>query len=437
MYSKIYTRYVATVLLLVYIFNQLDRGVFSILMEPLRRQFSLTDTQLGFAVGPALVVMYSLLGVPIARLGDRTPRIRIMTVAIALWSILTVLTAATNQFWQLALARVGVGIGEAGFSAIAVSVIGDYESDENRPRALAYFMLAVPIASFLSDFFGGWVNEFYGWRSVFVIAGLPGILLAVLMLTTIREPTRRQAKDATEEATRPPFRQVLSTLWQRRSLRHLMLAQGIANIAPNAIGWTYVYFIRQYHMGTGELGSWFAASDLVTLGGVWMSGWLAARLGAAGQPSRITRVLAGGALLMAPMVVFVLWCPSKTWALVAYLLLTVPMYGYIAPVPTLVQNLVGPSMRATIVAIYFLAQMLLGGVLGTQLVGAISDVLLPLVGDSTAALRWSMALVSMATLWAAVHFWLAGRYVQEDLRAGRSDPDDTGLHQHVDPLASR
>ena len=218
-YSKFYKRYVTTLLLFVYVFNQLDRLVFIILMEPIKREFSLTDTQLGFLGGPALVLLYSFLGIPVARWADRGRRITIMTAAIALWSAIATLTAAVHQFWKLALVRVGVGVGEAGFSAVAVSVISDYESDANRARALSSFMLAYPIAGLISNLLGGWINQLYGWRPVFVISGLPGILLALLMAATVREPPRRRAP-ASENLSCPPLRVVLSTLWQRRSLRH-------------------------------------------------------------------------------------------------------------------------------------------------------------------------------------------------------------------------
>ena len=415
MYSNFYRRYVAAVLLLVYIFNQLDRGVFNILMEPIRQQFSLTDTQLGFVVGPALVVLYSCLGVPVARWADHSSRVKIMTVAIALWSVITVLTATVNEFWQLALVRIGVGVGEAGFSAIAISVIGDYETDQNRARALATFMLAIPISNLLSDLFGGWVNQLYGWRWVFIIAGLPGILFTVLMRTTVREPARRPAAEPTDPS-RPPLRVVLSTLWRRRSLRHLMIAQGLANLVANVIGWVYVFFVRQHHMSTGALGSWFAVADAVMFGGVWLSGFLSAKFGTK-DPGMNTQLMGWGAVPVAPLALFMLWCPSKEWALFGYVVLNVPMYLFLGPTQALVQNLVGPSMRATMASIFILVQMLAGGVLGTQVVGLLSDALTPLAGNATEALRWSMALGSMLTLWTAAQFWMATKYVRQDLAA--------------------
>lgn len=419
-HSKLYRRYVTTLLLLVYVLNQLDRRVFDILMEPIKREFSLTDTQLAFLQGPALVLLYSFLGIPVARWADSGRRVRIMTVAITLWSAIAALTATVHQFWKLALVRVGVGVGEAGFSAVAVSVISDYESDTDRARALSIFMLAYPLAGLISNLLGGWINQLYGWRPVFVIAGLPGILLALLMATTVREPSRRLASDSVG-LNRPPLRVVLTTLWQRRGLRHLAIAQGLSNVVVNSMGWVSVLFIRQHHMATGELGSWLALTDGV--GGcvsIWLSGFLVARYAVKDARTK-TSLLAFASLLVTPLALLVLWHPSKNTALVAYLLLNLPMLFYMAPTTVLVQDLAGPTMRATMAAIFFLIQMLLGGVLASQLVGTLSDMFTSLTGDSTLGLRWSMTLGSLVTLWAAVHFWLAGRFVCEDLARGNAE----------------
>jgi MFS family permease len=418
MNSNDYRRYVTTLLLVVYVFNQLDRGVFNILMEPIKRQFSLTDTQLGFVWGPALVVVYSCLGLPVARWADRGRRVGIMSAAIVLWSIVTALTATVQQFSQLALARVAVGVGEAGFSAIAISVIGDYESDENRARAISNFMLAIPISLLLSDLVGGWVNQLWGWRWVFVVAGLPGIVLAILLRTTVREPARR-AIAGVKEANRPSLGVVFATLWARRSLRHLLLAQGLANVVVNMIGWVYVFFVRRYGMATGELGSWLGIADgLGPFAGIWLSGSLAARF-AATDPSVNARLMAYASIAVAPLSVLMLWCPSKALALFIYFLLNVPMYYFLGPMQALVQDLVGPGMRATMASVFILVQLLAGGVIGTQVVGLLSDGLTPLAGSATEALRWSMALGSAVTLWAAIHFWLAGRFVRKDLAVVR------------------
>ena len=417
-YPAPYTRYVLGLLLVIYVSNQLDRAVFGVLMEPIRRDLSLTDTQLGFVTGPALALLYSALGVPVARWADRSRRITIMAVASALWSVIAALMATVGSFWQLALARMGVGIGEAGFSAVALSVIGDYESDVRRSRALSNFMLAIPISNVISNLMGGWVNQFYGWRLVFLIAGLPGVFLALLLLATVKEPPRRRIEDS--KLHRPSLRLVISTLWQRRSLRHLAIAQGLANIVINAMAWVSVFFIRRHHMATGELGSWFVLADGVGgLASIWVSGFMVAHLGANDARTR-ARLMAYAAMFVAPLALFVLWCPNKTLALLGYFGLNLPMLFYLGPTAALVQDLVAGNMRATMASVFFLIQLIAGGVIGFQLVGILSDTLARFAGDSTNALRWSMALVSMLTLWAALHFWRAGNSLKQDLAAAIS-----------------
>ncbi len=408
-YSRYYKLYVTALLFLVYVFNQLDRAIFGFLMEPIKHEFGLTDTELGFVLGPALVMFYAGLGVPIARWADRSHRVRIMAGAILLWSGIVALTACVGRFWQLALARVGVGIGEAGFSAIAMSVIGDYHKDEERARALSTFLLAIPIASVLSSLAAGWLNEAYGWRMVFVVAGLPGIVLAVLMKWTVEEPPRRVLHTVVPQRDQPTLRAVLATLWRNHALRHLLLGQGLANIVLQGLGWAPTFFIRAHGMSTGELGTWLAVIYGVGgSAGIWLGGHLTSRY--AKRDERIKAwLMALAAVLVVPLAALTFWYPSKEGALLALLLAQLPMLFFLGPTNALVQDLSAASMRATMASIFILIQVLAGGVVGVQLVGVVSDAFTRLLGDGALALRWSLTLTSLLTLWAAAHFWLAGR----------------------------
>jgi hypothetical protein len=208
-------------------------------------------------------------------------------------------------------------------------------------------------------------------------------------------------------------------LWQRPSLRHLAIAQGLANIVANAMAgnWVSVFFIRHHHMATGELGSWRAFADGVGgVVGIWLSGLMVAHFGAK-NPGLKARLMACAALMVTPVALFVLWCPFKPAALLGYLLLNLPMLFYLGPTAALVQDLVGANMRATMASLFFLIQLLAGGVLGTQIVGIASDSLTPFAADSGIALRWSMTIVCMVTLWAALHFWRASRWLKQDFAA--------------------
>ena len=190
--SAYYPRYVTLLLLAIYIFNQLDRNVFDMLMQPIKQEMSLSDSQLGFLSGPALVIIYTLLGVPVARLADRVNRVILMTVAILAWGAATWFTATAHTYHQLVYARISVGIGEAGFSAVAIALLSDLNKPEKRAGALATFMLAIPISGIIGYLAGGWVNQEFGWRAVYKLAGGPGIFLAVLLVSTVREPREKQ-----------------------------------------------------------------------------------------------------------------------------------------------------------------------------------------------------------------------------------------------------
>jgi len=417
MNSLAYKRYVTSLLLVIYICNQTDRALFSFLMEPIKHDLGLSDSQLGFVAGPALAVLYTVLGIPIARWGDRSRRVNIMSVAIAVWSCVVMSFAAIGRYWHLVLAQVGIGIGEAGFTAIAISILSDYYSESSeRTRAISMFMLGIPIAGVVSSLAAGWINEAYGWRAVFLAAGLPGIVLALLLKATVQEPPRyRLPSTVAEPADRPPLRTVFATLWRQRTLRHLAIGQGLANIVVCCTNWLPLFFIRDHGMATGELGTWFAVIAGVGGGaGIWLSGYMTSRFGAADERIKV-RLMAAATVLIAPTLAIVLWNPSKELALLILIPCQALMFFFIAPTMSLVQTLSAPSTRATMASVFLFIQVLAGGVIGIQLPGILSDLLTPIVGNAGLALRWSMTATSLLALWAAFHFWCSARSIRGDL----------------------
>jgi MFS family permease len=417
MNSLAYKRYVTSLLLVVYVCNQTDRALFSFLMEPIKHDLGLSDSQLGFVAGPALALLYTLLGVPIARWADNSHRVNIMSAAIVVWSCVVMSFAAIGTYGHLVLAQVGVGIGEAGFSAIAISVISDYYSSASvRTRAISLFMLGIPIAGVVSSLTAGWINQAYGWRAVFLAAGLPGIMLALLMKWTVEEPPRHRLFSAASAATdRPPLGAVLATLWQQRTLRHLAIGQCLASIVICCTNWLPLFFIRDHGMATGELGTWFAVIAGVGGGaGIWLSGYVTSRFGAADDRIKV-RLMAMATALIAPTLAIALWSSSKELALLILIPCQALMYFFLAPTTALVQALSGPSTRATMASLFILIQVLAGGVIGIQLPGILSDLLTPILGNGGLALRWSMTATSLLALWAAIHFWLSARTIRRDL----------------------
>ena len=199
--SLAYRRYVLGMLALVYVFNFTDRQILAILMQPIKEDLLLSDTQLGLLSGIAFALFYVTMGIPIARLADRYSRVNIISVSIFLWSLMTALSGLAGNFTQLLLARIGVGIGEAGCTPPAHSLLADYFARENRASALSIYSLGLPLGSVLGLMAGGWVAQIYGWRMAFFLVGLPGLVLALMVKFTIREPRRGLADGIREQET--------------------------------------------------------------------------------------------------------------------------------------------------------------------------------------------------------------------------------------------
>lgn len=415
-YSLSYKRYATILLLLIYIFNRADATIFVLLMEPIKQEFDLSDAGMGFLAGPAMVLVYALLGVPVARWADRSHRVNIMSGAIVFWSVIVMLTATAGKFWHLVLARIGVGVGEAGFTAVAQSVIADYHTPAERTRAMSIFMLGLPLGVFVTYLIGGWVNEIWGWRTAFLLAGAPGLVLAVMLKWTVAEPPRGFLSPATVQQPTPPLRSVLATLWRRRALRHLTAALTLFYFMSGALGtWTVPFFIRTHGMSTGELGTWLAfTGGLGGIVGVWLSGRVFTWFNIEDPRAQLRLVALLAAVAWFSQMGILLW-PTKTGALLLVAAHNVLTQFFFAPSYALMQSLCAPRMRATMISISVLAQSLAGSIIGTQLMGLMSDALAPRFADQ--ALRLGMLALTPMFLWIACHFWLAGRSVRQDLAA--------------------
>jgi len=251
---------------------------------------------------------------------------------------------------------------------------------------------------------------------VFLTAGLPGIFLALLMKSTIAEPPRYRGPSAGPASPdRPPLRAVFANLWRQRTLRHLAIGQCLANTVICCTNWLPLFFIRDHGMATGELGTWFAVIAGVGGGaGIWLSGYMTSRFGAADERIKV-RLMAAATALIAPTLTIVLWNPSKEVALLILIPCQALMFFFIAPTMSLVQSLSAPSTRATMASVFIFIQVFAGGVIGTQLPGILSDLLTPILGNDGLALRWSMTATSLLALWAAIHFWLSAQTIRRDL----------------------
>jgi predicted MFS family arabinose efflux permease len=408
-----YRAYVLFILVISYTFNFIDRVIVGILAGPIKAELHLTDTQLGWMGGAAFAVFYTLLGIPIARLADRTSRTWIMTAALALWSAFTALCGVAQSFWQLLLARAGVGVGEAGGVAPAYSLVSDYYPPQQRARALAVFSFGIPIGSGLGFLFGGLIASAMDWRSAFLIVGIAGLVLAPLFRLTVVEPLRG-GLDAGMRPTRPSsVGEVLRAL--RRKLGFWGLSFGAACSSIVGYGllfWLPSFFIRVHGLSLAD------TSLVVGLGiivfqpiGIWVGGWAADRFG--GQ-RKSTYALVPAVLLatVIPFMVAGALAPSLGTALLLFLIPVTLNAAWLGPVLSAIQHIVVPSQRATASAIFLFINNLIGIGGGALFMGVVSDLFMPRYGNES--LRYAMIAACAFYVLSVSILYFASRHLDRD-----------------------
>ncbi len=417
-YASTRTRNYALVLLtIVYSFNFIDRQLLAILQESIKLELTLSDSQLGLLTGFAFAMFYVVAGLPIARWADRSNRRNIIALAVGLWSFMTALSGAVQNYSQLLLARIGVGVGEAGGSPPSHSIISDIFPAEKRASAIAFYSTGVNIGILFGFLLGGWLNEYFGWRIAFLVVGVPGILLAILVRFTLAEPIRGLAEKRQVSDDTIPFSQVVSLLWSRRSFRHLAFAGALNAFAGySTSNWTASFMIRSHEMTTGELGTWLA----IILGfcgavGVLCGGLLADRLAPRDKRWYVWLPAITG-MICVPFMVAVYLADDPYTALALSVVPGLLFNVWLGNAIATTHGLVGPRMRATASAILFLILNVIGLGAGPWSIGLFSDYLQPSLGADS--LRYAMLYVLPAIMfWSACHFYLASRTLRDDLAA--------------------
>ncbi len=416
-YATTRARYYAVGLLtVVYTFNFIDRQLLAILQESIKLDLGLSDSQLGLLTGFAFAVFYVTAGIPIARWADRSNRRNIIALAVGLWSFMTAASGLAQQYWQLLLARIGVGVGEAGGSPPAHSIISDIFPPHKRATALAFYSTGVNIGILFGFLFGGWLNEYFGWRVAFLVVGVPGILLAIIVRTTLAEPIRGLAEKRTATDA-VPFTSVLSLLWSRSSFRHMAMGAALNAFAGySTSSWTASFMIRSHNMTTGELGTWLAL--IMGLGGaigVLFGGVIADKLAFRDARWYMWLPTVTGTICL-PFIVAVYLVDGAYQALVLSVVPGVLFNVYLGTTLAMTHGLVGLRMRALASAILFFVLNLIGLGMGPWLVGFLSDQLAPSLGVES--LRYAMLYtIPVAMLWSVCHFYLASRSLRDELAA--------------------
>ncbi len=441
MQSRPYRGWVLSLLLLISMFGFVDRQVISALGQPIKRDLGLTDAQLGLLGGLAFGLLNSLIGLPIARLAERYSRVLIYSIGVFLWSIATMACGLASGFGQLWLARVFVGVGEATQQPTVSSTIADYYPRDQRTTAMAIYVLSVPAGALLGSAGGGFIAQHADWRWAFVAAGAPGVLLALLLALTVREPVRgHYDPPGLGEQAPPPFGAVLRRMVQRPSFLHVLMGSTLASAAGFGINvFLAPYFFRRFGLD-------FAQSGLITglisaiPGSISMfgAGLLADRLGKR-DPRAYAWVPLLGSLLAAPFYVLSFRIGGWQGATALLMLTGLFQYAYMAPSFGIFQNLMEPRMRSSSSAIVGIFINLVASGAGPLLVGALSDRFARAVfaGDfhaacagpraaepaaagpcgaaAAAGLQWAFTLTALLYLWSALHFALAARTLRRDL----------------------
>jgi MFS family permease len=390
-----------------YFFSYMDRQILAILLEDIKADLLLTDTQLGLLSGFAFAIFYATLGIPVAALADRMNRVNIISIALALWSAMTAACGLAGNFIHLLLARIGVGIGEAGSSPPSHSIIADLYPANKRALALSVYSLGVTLGAAAGQMFGGNLTYYFDWRVAFIAIGLPGIVLAIIVKLFATEPMRKAEPGAVEATETPSVLDGFRTILANRAAVWLIIGVTLTSMIGYALtGWTPAYLIRSFGLNTLQVGN--IVAPLLALAGIGSglgSGWLANRLsdryGIHAQPLMIA-VLKGLAL---PFLIWFYLVENAVVAIGTYFIAVLFQSCYLGPTFSLIQTLAPLRMRAVWAAITLLVINLIGLGIGPTAVGVISDLFAAQFGEES--LRYSLLLIASLTPLAIFAYWRA------------------------------
>jgi len=415
--SEGYSKYVIFLLLVVAIFNYADRYMLGILLPAIKSDLDLSDTQIGFITGAAFTILYAFLGVPIASLADRFSRRKIIAVALTAWSAMTCLCGLAQSFVQLAVFRVLVGIGEAGCTPPSHSLISDYVPRSRRTSALAIFGLGSPLGVVVGFLVGGWLADSIGWRLTLVAFGAPGVIVALIVYFTLKDPPRGHADGIAASPDASGMLSAFRTLWAKKTFRHMVFGGSMYGLIMIAILiWIPSFFVRTHGLEVSTVGTWLAFSNGIPHAfGTLAGGFFADRLARRGMRAPIY-LCVFAQLAAAPFYALVLLSPSSTSA---FLWLVIPSFVGVMQGPVLyatIQAISDVQNRAVAAALMILIINLISGIIGPQLVGIVSDLLAETLGNDSLGLAL-LVVATVCSFWSALHFYLASKHIENDMVA--------------------
>jgi MFS family permease len=419
--------YVVALLFGVYVMNMADRQIVGILGQDIKRDLALTDAELGFIAGPAVGFFYAILGIPMAYAADRIHRVRFIAACIAVWSFFTMLGGRAQNFVQLALTRVGVSVAEAGGSPSSVSLIADFFPAERRGTAMAIWTSASTVAIFVGFAIGGVVNEALGWRTTFLVAGIPGLLLAVLLVTTVREPVRGAADAVAAPRAQAGLFKTIARLWMIRPFRQSVFAVSLCNFCVFAVlNWAPAHAMRSFDLGSAQVGGVMGTGIAIAGGSMMIFSGILTDWLTKGGLHRAVFLVAGMMLVSAAAFVAAFlatdFASFSVFFLIGYAaLMTNPPVSWV-----ILQKYSPPEMRAMATAVLLLVISLTAMVPAPWLVGRLSDLLHPSYG--TASLGYALLLAPAAVLLAALQWARTAATIRaRTMSAPRLNPGQIGI----------
>ena len=402
--SSNYRNYVLMMLTVVYVFNFIDRQVLVILQESIKKDLQLSDTQLGLLSGFTFAIFYVTLGIPIARFADKTNRRNTVAVSLGLWSIMTACSGFARNFFQLLLARIGVGVGEAGGSPPAHAMISDYFPPEKRSTALSVYSSGIYFGVLTGFLMGGYLNQQLGWRTAFFVVGTPGIIFSLLFYATVKEPRKGATDTNTQINEQHSLREVLRFLYSTKTFVFLSLASALNVFCIyGLLNWTPSFLARLHGMKISEVGA--SLGLIYGIGGAigsFAGGYLTDHFGKKDKGWYL-KIPAYAIILAIPCAAGTIFLQNNFFTLACLGLCSLLQSMYLGPSLSVAHSLVPASMRALTSAVFFLVINLIGLGFGPLVVGMISDLLTPTLGLES--LRWALSIIIVISFASAMLFF--------------------------------
>ena len=413
--SSIFQRwYVLIIMMFAYTINIADRYVMSTVLEPIRLDLKLTDGGVNFLTGVSLALFYVTMGIPLSWIADRYNRRNLLAISITVWSAMTTFCGLSTNYVQLLLARIGVGIGEAGGTPACNAIVSDYFPAARRPMAMTIFALGAPIGAWIGADMAGYVANLYGWHAAFLVLGIPGILLAAVIMLTIKEPKRGRLDAVSTEDT-PSLMTTLAFFIKQKAAFHVIMGSGVSALWGWGLMWfTPTFLQRTYGLNVGEAGAVVGPIYLVMgISASLFTAWLLSRPSFV-DPRRIVKLLSIVTAVATIPSIIAYYTHSLPLATAMLWVFIPAIYFYIGPAFALGQNLAPPKMRAMFTAIALLIANVINLIVAPQGVGWLSDYFAGPAGADAASLRSALLVLAPTGFWAAWHYWMAARTIVED-----------------------